>query len=97
MARLDGDSLAAWVAASCAASGVPVFVTDPVVLRQVAVVSAGVGGGGAQRGSAAPPRPPRLYTPGDGYAGRFDAAGSLGAGADGDVADQGPDDCGLSA
>ena len=60
MARLSEEALAAWVAASCEESGVPVFVTDPRVLRQVAVAVGGCGWGGAQarqRGRS-PPAPP---------------------------------------
>lgn len=37
-AGLSAEDLAAWVAKSCAAQGVPVKVTDPTVLRRVAVL-----------------------------------------------------------
>ena len=40
--------MTAWIAASCAAQGVPLRITDPVVLRQaVALLRAGVGRVGA--------------------------------------------------
>ena len=38
------EAVQAWVAASCAAQGVPEKVTDPVVIRKVAVLL-GVGDG----------------------------------------------------
>ena len=49
-AVLAGDELAAFVAASCERSGVPVKVTDPVVLEQVAVLA----GARARRRALAP-------------------------------------------
>lgn len=41
MARLSGDELAAFVAASCERSAVPVKVTDALVLRSVTVLLTG--------------------------------------------------------
>ena len=41
MARLSGDELAAFVAASCERSAVPVKVTDPLVVRSVTVLLTG--------------------------------------------------------
>lgn len=38
MARLTGEDLAIWVAASCEEQGLPVKVTDPQVVRQVWVL-----------------------------------------------------------
>jgi hypothetical protein len=35
LSHLTPDEVAAWVAASCAAQGVPVKVTDPTVVRRV--------------------------------------------------------------
>lgn len=35
-----------WLAESCEASGVPVKITDPVVLDQLAAILRGSGGGG---------------------------------------------------
>jgi hypothetical protein len=57
MALLSGrplDEVAAWVQASCQAQGVPVHVTDTVVLRDVAaLLGAGSGSGSGQAASAA--------------------------------------------
>ena len=41
MARLTGDDLAAFVAASCERSSVPLKVTDALVLRSVTVLLTG--------------------------------------------------------
>ncbi|GAA3774747.1 hypothetical protein GCM10022240_28160 [Microbacterium kribbense] len=56
---IDRELLAAWVAASCAAQGVPVFVADPGVLTRVRTL---LGAGGAERGGSAvaEPRTARL-------------------------------------
>lgn len=43
MARLTDEEVAAFVAASCRAQGVPVKVTDPLVLGEVAVLLGGRG------------------------------------------------------
>lgn len=45
MAGLSNDELAAFVAASCARSGVPVHVTDAAVTTTVAVLLLGVSTG----------------------------------------------------
>ena len=55
MARLTGDGLRAWVEASCSAQGVPVKVTDPMVVARVGVLLTG-------KGSA----PPQAKRGGDG-------------------------------
>ena len=44
MARLSGDELAAFVAASCERSAVSVKVTDPLVVRAVTVLLTGTPG-----------------------------------------------------
>jgi hypothetical protein len=41
MAGLSGEQLAAWVVASCERQGVPVKVTDSVVVSQVTVLLGG--------------------------------------------------------
>lgn len=92
MGRADGDSrgedrLAAWVAASCARHGVPVRVTDAVVVARVAVLL----------GDAAPPRAPLavvagLETPDRVGPVRVELAGASEAGGDHDVIDDGGDD-----
>ena len=52
---LHRGEIAAWVASSCLAQGVPVKVTDPAMIRQVGVLlGAAPGGAGAQARSAAP-------------------------------------------
>ena len=53
MARLSGDELAAWVAASCARSGVPLRITDPVAIRDVVVLLQGRDGRHAAQRPAA--------------------------------------------
>jgi hypothetical protein len=52
MGRLTDDELAAWVAASCAAQGVPEKVTDPYLVAQVGVLLTGRGGRTAPARSA---------------------------------------------
>jgi len=47
---VDMQLLAAWVAASCAAQGVPVFVSDSGVLTRVQTP---IGAGGVERGGSA--------------------------------------------
>jgi hypothetical protein len=64
MVPFDPLEVAAWVARTCQAQGVPVFVSDPGVLSQVRrVVGAGGPGAGPHRGALRPvaPTPP---TPG---------------------------------
>ena len=58
MARLTGDDLRAWVEASCSAQGVPVKVTDPMVVARVGVLLTGKGPGRpqAKRGGDGPSR-----------------------------------------
>lgn len=84
VARLSGDDLAAFVAASCDRSGVPVKVTDPGVVRSVTVLLTGTAAaaGGSRR------RAGRSDTPDEIDPARIDAARSPLAGADGGVAEQ---------
>lgn len=58
MGRLSGAELAAWVAASCEAQGLPVKVTDSAVLRGVSVLLGGsaLGGRPARSGGRRPVR-----------------------------------------
>lgn len=89
------DRVRAWLEASCAAQGVPVVVTDPLVLARVAALVSGTAGAAARRASAedGPARrsqPPHRLHPLDVQGPRSGRAG-----ADDDVLDQRPDDRGL--
>lgn len=78
MARLTGDELAAFVAASCARSGVAVKVTDALVVVRVTVLLTGTAGAhGGSRGAAA-----RSDSPHEVSSGRLEASGPDSAGAD---------------
>lgn len=44
MGGVDPDRVAAWVQASCVAQGVPVKVTDPVVLGRLSTLLSGTSG-----------------------------------------------------
>lgn len=58
MVAVDLAAVAAWVARSCQAQGVPVHVSDPGVLSQVrALVGAGWADAGPRRGPRRPPAP----------------------------------------
>lgn len=91
---LSSKELAAWVAGSCAAQGVPVKVTDPTVVRRMAaLLGAGSGGvRGAPHGGVAQPSGLDLVAPDDPDASGIDATTARGAGPDDDVVDQGGDD-----
>src|SRR4051812_31876099 len=93
---LTRDELRAWVSASCAAQGVPVFVTDPAVLARVGSLLGGRPGAPARRASAEEAPRRRLQAPAHVDAGRVEASGSRGGWVDDDVVDDGFDDCGLS-
>lgn len=87
------EAVMAWLEASCAAQGVPVVVTDAVVLAQVAVLISGRGGRRTRQAQRAPAlqqsmsEPPQgLHTPG------VQAAGTGCAGSDDGVLQQGGDD-----
>lgn len=59
LSHLSTHELAAWVAASCAAQGVPVKITDPTVIRRVGALLGEPGAGmpgGVGGGSRAHPR-----------------------------------------
>jgi hypothetical protein len=97
LSHLGDAEVAAWVAASCAAQGVPVKVTDPTVVRRVGDLLGASGRGRAQarqRGTAPTGAPSE--SPGDAHAGRVQALASGGAGSDGGVVDDGGDDGVLS-
>src|SRR5437868_1195436 len=94
LSRLTGEELAAWVASSCAAQGVPVKVTDPTVVRRVgALLGAPAEGSRAQpRSGSTRPADGRSVAPHDGHAERVQFPGSLRSGGDDGVVDQGCDD-----
>lgn len=86
--------LAAFVAASCERQGVPVKVSDSVVVGRVAaLLGAGRGGGGAK---PAPAAPARSELPHDLDSVRVERSGTGSAGADDDLIDDRPDDGGLA-
>lgn len=53
---LTAEQIAAWVTASCAAQGVPVKVSDPVVIGQVRTLLTGAGSARLTRSGKRPPR-----------------------------------------
>lgn len=61
---VDREAIAAWVAASCAAQGVPVRITDPGVVAKVTVLLRGGLSRGGPRQGAQRGRPPRSEPPG---------------------------------
>ena len=96
---LDPGWLASWVAASCAAQGVPVKVTDSGVLSRVGVLL-GVRAGGPRahgapvpstRAPASPSQPPDGVHPFG-----VQGSGAGGAGSDDGVVQDGGDDRGLA-
>ena len=102
-ARLSEEQVRAWVARSCAAQGVPVQVSDALVIELVRVLLTGTAGptkrtarpsstaGLSAVGALTPASEPpdRLHPVG------VQAAGAEGAGADDGVVEHGPDDRGL--
>lgn len=83
-----------WLIDSCAAQGVPVLVGDRRVLSGVAALIGGRGGRRtrqAQRGSASAPT--QSEPPNGLDSGRVQGSGSLGAGSDHGVLEQGTDHC----
>lgn len=92
MARLTGDELAGFVAASCARSGVAVKVTDALVVVRVTVLLTGTAGAaGGSRGAAVHSDSPHKVS-----SGGFEASRSDGAGSDGHVIEDGFHDRGLA-
>ena len=89
MARLSDEALVQWVAASCQRHGVPVKVTDALVVSKVAVLlSGGKARPAAERGRASL----RSEPPDEIDSGGINSPGSGGAGADDGVVEQGGDD-----
>lgn len=94
MGRLSGDALAAFVARSCERSGVPLKVSDPGSVRDVAVL---LSGRAEPDGASRPVGRTVSDSPGDLDAVRVEAATLDDSGCDGDVVDDGLHDGGLSS
>ena len=91
---LSREELAEFVARSCERQGVPVKVTDAVVVGRVAaLLGAGTDGGGAKPAPAAP-APSEL--PDDLDTVRVEAAGTRGTRSDDGMVNEGGDDGGLA-
>lgn len=91
--RLSDEQLRAWVARSCAEQGVPLHVTDVLVLERVRVLLTGTAAPGTP--PALRPGPPRSESPDRLHPVRVQGAGAQDAGADDGVVQDGPDDGGL--
>lgn len=93
MGPLSGEELAAWVAASCAAQGVALKITDLGVIKRVQVLLGAGGGGGGSRVPTAPLPPPTrpLQPPHRGDSVGIELGGMF-AGADDSVVEHGTDD-----
>ena len=95
LSHLSAEELAAWVEASCASQGVPVKVTDPMVVRRVGTLlgASGAGVRGRKRSGTRTPAPEvPSVSPGDLHAGGVEEVDTGGAGSDGGLVDQGGDD-----
>lgn len=87
------EAVRAWLEASCVAQGVPVVVTDAVVLSQVAVLVSGRGGRRTRQAQRAPvPHTPGSEPPVWLHAGRVQAARTGSAGGDDGVLQERGDD-----
>ena len=90
---LDADALAAFVTESCERQGVPVKVTDALVVDRVsALLGAGAPGPGRQAGRTDRP----LQTPDRFDSGVVESSGTRRSRSDDDVVDHGADDGGLT-
>ena len=94
LSHLSEEDLAAWVAASCAAQGVPVKVTDPGVVRRVGALLGAMPDGvrGRKRSGTRAPGGARSVTPHDADAGGVHGLDTGGTGADHGVVDHRGDD-----
>jgi hypothetical protein len=91
--RLSDEQVHAWVARSCAEQGVPLLVTDVLVLERVRVLltgTAGPGGRPAQNSARVRSQPPDRPHPV-----RVERAGAEDARCDDGVIEHGADDRGL--
>lgn len=85
--RLSDEQVAAWVARSCSAQGVPVHVTDALVIERVRVLLTGTAGPTRQANSSSRSEPPDRLHPF-----RVQDAGAQDTGADDGVVEDGADD-----
>lgn len=99
LSSLTPEEVAAWVAASCAAQGVPVKVTDPTIVRRMGALL-----GAASDGSRAHPRSGSTraadagsVAPDDLDAGGVQRPGARASWSDHGMVDQGGDDGVLSS
>jgi len=91
--RVEVEVVRAWLEASCIAQGVPVVVTDAVVLSQVAVLVSGRGGRRTRQAQRAPvPHTPGSEPPVGLHAGRVQAARTGSPGGDDGILQEGGDD-----
>lgn len=94
LSQFSAEEVAAFVRASCAAQGVQVKVTDPLVVRRVGVLLGGPPGGSRAHPRSGSTRDAggRSVAPHDADAAGVQRLGPGGAGPDHDVIDQGLDD-----
>lgn len=93
MGRLSGDALARWVKASCARHGVPVKMSDPGTVRDVAVV---LSGRAATSGGSRTFGPTGSDPPDDVDSVRVEAGTTNDGGGDDDAVDHSAHDGGLT-
>ncbi len=94
LSHVSDAEVASWVAASCAAQGVPVKVTEPGVVRRVGALlgAAPDGARGRKRSGTRAPSGARSVAPHDGHAGGVEDLDPWGAGSDDGVVDHSLDD-----
>jgi len=93
---LRGEALAAWVAASCAAQGLPVKVTDAWVVERVRLLLGGEPDGAGRSANDAGPAGCRLEAPYRRDSVRVKTSGSGIASPNDSVVEDGTDDGGLA-
>lgn len=96
MGPLSGEALATWVAASCAAQGLPVKVTDARVVERVRLLLGGEPDGAGRSADDAGPTGCRLQAPDRRDSIRIKTSGSGLARSDDSVVEDGADDGGLA-
>jgi hypothetical protein len=93
MGRVSADAVRAWVETSCLAQGLTVKVADAAVVSRVELLLRGRTGRpasarqGGRSGGGGTSQPPHRYNPG-----RVQGVGTLDAGVDHSVIEQGADD-----
>ena len=91
---INREQMNAWLDASCVAQGVPVAITDPVAVAQIAALLSGQDAAGEPRSGARSIC--RLQSPSGNDSVRVQTLGTLSAGLDGGVIKDGAYDGGLS-